>query len=68
MLCLMVPFAKNIGLQSVVSLDFTSMQVGVFSLLWLHLVSGYSRDYKVVKNMIGMMSNFGAVNVLDEIA
>lgn len=50
----MVPFAKNIGLQSVVSLDFASMQVGVFSLQWLHLVCWYSRDYKVVKNMIGM--------------
>lgn len=64
----MVPFAKNIGLRSVVSLDFTSMQVDVFSLLWLHLVCWYSRNYKVVKNMIGMMSNFGAVHVLEEIA
>lgn len=68
MLCLMVPFAKNIGLPNVVSLDFASVQLGVFSFLWLHLVWWHSRDYKKVKNMIGMMSNFGAVNVLEEIA
>lgn len=67
MLRLMVPFTKNIGLQSVVSLDFPSVQVGVFFLLWLHLVCWYSGDYKIVKNMIGVMSNFGAVNVLQEI-
>lgn len=64
----MVPFAKNIELQSVALFDFASVQLGVFSFLWLYLVCWYSRDYKKVKNMIGMMSNFGAVNVLEEIA
>lgn len=64
----MVPFAKNIELQSLVLFDFASVHLGVFSFLWLHLVYWYSKDYKKVKNMIGMMSNFGAVNVLEEIA
>jgi hypothetical protein len=68
-LCLIALLAKcwNIGSQKcwVIKLSVSAAWlVSVYLFLWLHRVFWYSVCYKVVQNMIGIMSNLEVLNML----